>query len=661
MMTDFKNSTYTIDEVKDDLIDYNKITLEDLSLDLSSLFKSRAFQDNKSLSQEEKSYLQNQFDFNYVIKNSRSFYLEESFSSRVNELPDLENYTNQELFSGNFNSSLSFEDTFAATYDQGISNYAYDASIGTAQAVYIGHFQGTLGADQFTYTLDSSAEFAIISGNGNIDYGNGYYDSINFAEISVNQVTNYSFAELGNGGEIFNTGNGDRVFDYITLNNGSKILFEGIDKIVFSDGEIDLTVNTNDTSYLDQWNLHMMGVQNAWRFTKGSDDVLVGVQDTGLVLNDNQETHFDLRTTITYTDNVEDEFYREVPGNSYAKSSSHGTAVQGIIGAATDNGVGIAGINWDSDIFNIDVLDNNADDLSLAEATQRMIDSANEQDQRLVINMSLGGGGIDPAFEQLVASNQDNALFVIATGNDGRNGISNPSSLAKSYDNVIAVGASWGFEDEYFGFSVEAGTRADYSNYGEGITLMGPTAVLSTGGFSYSGFGYEYSFNGTSAATPNVAGVASLVWSANSNLSATQVKDILSETAYDLGYEGYDWEYGHGFVNADAAVRRAMALSYTDSLTGASIDNSFSPNNASGYEESSNQFALEEDFLLLTQQTSDDSYLELIDNTTINLGVTDNQGMMTVSSDSFLEDADYNFALSNGLGEEPIFYNTVEI
>ncbi|PSB14041.1 hypothetical protein C7B65_26795 [Phormidesmis priestleyi ULC007] len=57
-----------------------------------------------------------------------------------------------------------------------------------------------------------------------------------------------------------------------------------------------------------------------------------------------------------------------------------------------------------------------------------------------------------------------------------------------------------------------------------------------------------------------MAGVASLVWSANPNLTATQVQTILSGTAYDLGARGYDPVYGSGFVNADAAVRRAIAI-----------------------------------------------------------------------------------------------------
>lgn len=92
---------------------------------------------------------------------------------------------------------------------------------------------------------------------------------------------------------------------------------------------------------------------------------------------------------------------------------------------------------------------------------------------------------------------------------------------------------------------------------------MGPSEVISsTANYGFFGryFSYERQFNGTSAATPNVAGVASLVWSANRNLSATHIKRILSQTAFDLGTRGYDYVYGSGFVNADAAVRRAMAL-----------------------------------------------------------------------------------------------------
>lgn len=57
-----------------------------------------------------------------------------------------------------------------------------------------------------------------------------------------------------------------------------------------------------------------------------------------------------------------------------------------------------------------------------------------------------------------------------------------------------------------------------------------------------------------------MAGVASLVWSANPYLRATDVHAIMANTAVDLGAFGYDMAYGHGFVNADAAVRQALAI-----------------------------------------------------------------------------------------------------
>lgn len=513
-----------------------------------------------------------------------------------------------------------------------ISNNAYNTSLNFAQTSNYGStiiYQGDLGANWFT--LDTRYNTTVISGNGNIHYGSGSSDLLDLSQISVSQLADWSF-------ETFNLGNGDRLFDSLSLSNGYKILFEGIDKVVFSDYTYDLTVNPNDTYFGSQWNLHMMGVHNAWRFTTGSDDVLVGVQDSGLGVF-NGSIHPDLKTTlIDSVNNYPDEFIE----NGQYKDSSHGTAVQGIIAAATNNGIGIAGINWNSDVFNIDVLGwdkpYNQDDLTLAQATQSMINYANSQGQRLVINMSLGGGSLDPNFVDLVDKNQNNALFVIATGNEGRSSISNPAVLAKYYDNVIAVGAV-----------KDHGFRPSYSNYGEGITLMGPTEVLSTGAFPNKVFDYHTDFSGTSAATPNVAGIASLVWSANPNLSASQIKSILSETAYDLGNPGYDWEYGHGFVNADAAVRRAVALSYQDNLTGASSNSSFSATNystddlgqanvesfsASNYH---NQASLEEDLTLFTQQVLDEYYLESLENTTINFGSSNSDETIAVAEDYFYE------------------------
>jgi serine protease len=310
----------------------------------------------------------------------------------------------------------------------------------------------------------------------------------------------------------------------------------------------------------------MMGVHNAWRFTTGSaDNVLVGVQDSGLGVSSSGYLHPDLRAESTF-----------IYGNNYIDetvgSISHGTAVHSIIAAHSNNGIGMSGINWQSDVLNMDVLGGESGDISIPEATQLMIDEARRRGQRLIINMSLGadtGGrsGLYPELERLIQENQDNVLFVVSSGNDDKNYPMYPALLANSYANVMAIGASWGARDAN-GNARQPGDRISYpnwwgSNYGNGLSMMGPSEVIAAGSLRTSfshGFGYEPQFNGTSAAAPNIAGVASLVWSINPNLSARQVHQVLAQTTHDLGRPDYDLFHGHGFVNADAAVRRAIAL-----------------------------------------------------------------------------------------------------
>jgi serine protease len=423
---------------------------------------------------------------------------------------------------------------------------------------------GSLRADIFNISLFDRT--TVISGNGNVDFGQGFRDWIDLSSISFSQIT----LELASAvsGMVFNPGNGNRVFDSMTLSGGQKILFEGIEGIQFAEGYVDLTANTlpNDPLFNQQWNLHMMGVHTAWRFTTGSTNVMIGVGDTGLSVNSNGFIHTDLGNTIWLGQQSIDD-----------TNNNHGMSVQGIISATTNNGIGMSGINWNSQTFNIDVLGGQSTDLSVGEAAQTMINQARSQGQRLVINLSLGvpesfGFNSDAVFEQVVRNNPD-VLFVIAAGNDGNlgwEGLASPAFLARSYSNVMAVGASWGTQD-WYGRSTTPGDRIEYSDwwgsqYGEGLTLMGPSEVIAptlmTTDFGQSFFDYSSNFNGTSAAAPNVTGVASLVWSANPNLSAAQVSQIVSQTAVDLGSVGYDKFTGAGFVNADAAVRRSLAMSW---------------------------------------------------------------------------------------------------
>ncbi|AFZ04131.1 S8 family peptidase [Calothrix sp. PCC 6303] len=439
--------------------------------------------------------------------------------------------------------------------------------------------KGTLRADIFTYQRNSQITF--ISGNGNVDFGSGKRDVLNLKDAGVfrNQVT-FDWATASGGGVVANPGNKSRLFDEIRLNGGDgrRILFEGIEKIEFAGGvTYDLTqqvpdnnitpvVVPNDEAFNQQWNLHITGVHNAWRFTTGSaDKVLIGIEDSGLGTDSNGNIHPDLRRTFFNGNNYLDE----------SSSYSHGTLVQSTIAARGNNQQGIAGINWSSDSYMVDVLGGDNGDYDLASATQSIIDKAVSLGRRLVINFSLVGGS-SKELQNIIASNQD-VLFVFAAGNDNKDSISSPGSFAQSYSNVISVGSSWGLTDWYRN-AKNPGDRAYYenwwgSNYASQadinaglrpLTLMAPTEFIAgnaernTSG-TYN-FNYDNKFNGTSASTPMVSGIASLVWSANPNLSASEIKAILAETAYDLGEQGYDQYYGYGFVNADAAVRTALAL-----------------------------------------------------------------------------------------------------
>jgi hypothetical protein len=478
------------------------------------------------------------------------------------------------ILSGTANESITRTGLLAGNYFVLVAQVSgstnYTLNLETTAVLGLQMLSGSLGAD--TFTINPTIAQTIVMGNGNVDFGQGRRDVIDLSNLLSTSIS-LNLLGLNGLGVAYDPGNGTRMFDAINFSDGRQILFEGIDRILFADRVINLSVTPNDPLFSQQWNLHMMGVHNAWRFTTGSTNVAVGIQDTGLGVDSLGTIHPDLRVDNLFyrgPGNYRDDFFRNVPGGSGVRTSSHGTAVQGIIAAASNNGIGLSGINWNSTVLTSDVLDNNPGDLPLSQATREMINFALSRGQRLVINMSLGGGAIDPALEQLVAQYQDSVLFVIAAGNDDRNGISNPAALAQRYRNVIAVGAVWG-RDDRFGNPRVPGTRISYpgswgSNYGWGLSLMGPSEVVTTeanrGSLGVT-FDIESDFNGTSAAAPNVAGVASLVWSANPNLTATQVYQILADTASDLGIPGYDLVTGHGFVNADAAVRRAIALNST--------------------------------------------------------------------------------------------------
>jgi subtilisin family serine protease len=153
-----------------------------------------------------------------------------------------------------------------------------------------------------------------------------------------------------------------------------------------------------------------------------------------------------------------------------------------------------------------------------------------------VLNLSLGGldnsNTIRMAVEQ--AYNQG-AIIVAASGNDGSSVPMYPAALSEA----ISVGATGRYGD-----------RASFSNYGNTVELAAPgESIYGT----VPGNRYE-AWNGTSMASPHVAGAAGLILSRNSSLSNTQVRQLLASTATDLGSAGRDVYFGFGRIDVRAAL-----------------------------------------------------------------------------------------------------------
>jgi len=411
---------------------------------------------------------------------------------------------------------------------------------------------------------------------GGIFLGQGGTDTLRFNDIPQEEIVSINGIQLSDLDVDVNSTWNQAIFqgtayDYITLANGQEIYFQGIEKLRFADGVVNLQVQTNDPYFGYQWNLHTSDVGSAWRFTKGSKDVLLVSLDTGVLteagaaggivdLDENR-----LLVDITDDDN----------GGGYG----HGHCSISVMSATANNNEGVAGINWYSDILVHDLYgENGASRISLQAAIAQTIDYARENDLKVVFQGGIQGefwlndGGTQAELEQLIAANADVALFAIAAGNGGididdrdsdRRLSGGVARLQSNYENVIAVGAlenrqsndQWA--DNWVDGLMNATTvrKAPYSNFGSSLTLMAATdspAMDKLGGMRY--------FNGTSCANPNMAGIASLVWSVNPELSGKQIRQILIDTAMDLGVEGRDQTFGHGLVNADAAVRRAWAL-----------------------------------------------------------------------------------------------------
>lgn len=324
----------------------------------------------------------------------------------------------------------------------------------------------------------------------------------------------------------------------------------------------------NDPSFAAQWGLTKINCPAAWDRTTGSANVTVAVLDTGIDLD-----HPELAPLLVPGFDMVDlgpnptppagfRFEGDFAGrdNDPQDEVGHGTHVAGTVACVSNNASGVAGVTWSCRLMPVKVLTrivnlNNPNDVrgvgssaDIAAGIRWAVDNGAR-----VLNLSLSGPTNTQVERDAVAyAISRGAVVVAAMGNNGGQIVRFPAA----FPDVVAVGAI-----------NQNDQRANFSNTGPHIDVAAPgVGVLST--VWNNGFA---TFDGTSMASPHVAGVAALILSCNPNLTGAQVADIIRTTARPLRVNPGDPvpndTFGHGCVDAAAAINRACPRPPTREIT----------------------------------------------------------------------------------------------
>jgi len=339
----------------------------------------------------------------------------------------------------------------------------------------------------------------------------------------------------------------------------------------------------NDTYYASQWHYYEstagLNLPAAWDLSTGTG-IVVAVIDTGyrphadLAANIVPGYDFITDTAVSNDGNGRDADASD-PGDAIVagecgsgyptqdqSSSWHGTHVAGTIAAVTNNGTGVAGVAFGAKVQPVRVLgkcggytSDIADAIIWASGGTVSGVPANATPAR-VLNLSLGGSGAcDTTTQNAINSARSrNAVVVVAAGNSNANAANYSPASCTGIVTVAAVNRSGG--------------RAYYSNYGSVVEVAAPggdmtsaaaNGILSTlnAGTTTPGADVYAYYQGTSMATPHVAGVVALMLAKNASLTPDQVITMLQSTA--RAFPATCSQCGAGIVDAAAAVKAAIA------------------------------------------------------------------------------------------------------
>lgn len=320
-------------------------------------------------------------------------------------------------------------------------------------------------------------------------------------------------------------------------------------------------VQPNDPMQNEQQYLATISALAGWEAYSGDTSVVIGITDNGV-----SQTHEDLRGNIARN-------WNEIPGNeidddgngyvddalgyNFASATDgtlpgettnnaadgHGTKVSGLAAAAANNGVGITGVGYRSRFFPMKVSASGSS--SIIFGYQALIYAA--QRKFSVVNTSWGRVKPFSAIDQSVIDycRANNVLVVASAGNhgsgasgDGWRYINYPSG----YNGVLGVGET--DKDDYVQSSSGLGGNAQ-------VMAPGSQAFTTEAGGGYTNFNVE----GTSFASPIVAGVAALVRGKHPSLTTDQVIGVLRRTADDISSKNSNVaSYLPGRVNMQRAL-----------------------------------------------------------------------------------------------------------
>lgn len=344
-----------------------------------------------------------------------------------------------------------------------------------------------------------------------------------------------------------------------------------------------LARDATDRFRSELWYLDAISAPAAWDIETGSEQTIVAVLDAGFDLDHEDLASRYWRNTdelaANKTDNDRNGYEDDVIGWDFVDDdpdpspdivpggrdtvASHGTVIAGIIGATANNGLGIAGINWDVKIMPLRVLDENG--AGSTAAVRRAIEYA-VQNGADVINLSFTFAQTDARLRETVAwAHEQGAVIVAAVGNgniDTDTQSIYPACFDRELGRNIVIGVAATDQLDH---------KTDFSNFGTRCTDLAAPGVDVFGAVYHDPqelafiTSYASPWEGTSLSAPMVSGVAALLRSAYPSLTSDQVRNALKLSVDPVAETSLEARkrLGAGRVNA------ARALAYAREIAGA--------------------------------------------------------------------------------------------